>query len=371
MNANLTFETPETEGIKYAGSKLKLLPYILKLAEKVEPKSVFDGFAGTTRVSQAFAQKGYKVASNDVSVWSEIFAECYLKNKKDKRYYAEIIEYLNNLPAKNGWFAENYGGLPSDKKSIQKDGLKKPFQIHNARKLDAIRDEIDKLDLEKTEKAVLLTSLILALDKVDSTIGHFASYLSDWSPRSYKTLELKVPRLFESEETHEVFRGDIFETIENVKTDLAYFDPPYGSNNKKMPASRVRYAAYYHIWTSVCLNDKPEIFGRVKRRVDSSDTKANSVFEDFRRNENGNFIATKAIEKLLDETNAKYIILSYSSGGRAGKAELFDILEKSGKIIDFVRVNYKQNVMAAMRWTNDWIREDERKNQEYLFLIGK
>ena len=33
-----------TEGIKYAGSKLKLLPHILRLAQKVQPQTVFDGF---------------------------------------------------------------------------------------------------------------------------------------------------------------------------------------------------------------------------------------------------------------------------------------------------------------------------------------
>src|SRR5262249_20184701 len=34
-----------TEGIKYAGSKLKLLPQILRLAKKAEPQTVFDGFS--------------------------------------------------------------------------------------------------------------------------------------------------------------------------------------------------------------------------------------------------------------------------------------------------------------------------------------
>ena len=57
----LTFETPSTEGIKYAGSKLKLISQILRLARKVNAKTVFDGFSGTTRVSQAFAQSGYDV----------------------------------------------------------------------------------------------------------------------------------------------------------------------------------------------------------------------------------------------------------------------------------------------------------------------
>ena len=41
---------PLTEGVKYAGSKLKLLPHILALAAKVEPKTVFDGFSGRLRV---------------------------------------------------------------------------------------------------------------------------------------------------------------------------------------------------------------------------------------------------------------------------------------------------------------------------------
>ncbi len=365
------FQIPETEGIKFAGSKLKLLPHILSLARKVKFESVFDGFAGTTRVSQVFAQSGYKVTSNDLAVWSKVFAECYLKNKGEEKFYREIIEHLNHLPPKDGWFTEHYGGFPSVKNSAKKDGLKKPWQIHNTRRLDAIRNEIDKLSLAETEKNVLLTSLILALDKVDSTIGHFAAYLNEWSPRSFKTLRLKLPRLFKSEKRHKVFSRDIFDIIEKVECDLAYFDPPYGSNNEKMPPSRVRYAAYYHLWTSVVLNDKPELFGKAKRRVDTSDAQAGSVFEDFRKSENGRFVATEAIEKLLSKTKARYIILSYSSGGRATRAELFRILENAGKILEFVKVDYRQNVMASMRWTNDWTRTGDEPNQEYLFLIEK
>jgi adenine-specific DNA-methyltransferase len=371
MKTGLAFEFPATEGIKYAGSKLKLLPYILQLAHKVKPKSVFDGFAGTTRVSQAFAQIGYKVVSNDISVWSKVFGLCYLKNKKDKKHYQKIINHLNALPEKDGWFTENYGGLPNGKNSSETDGFKKPWQIQNTRKLDAIREEIDCLNLDEVEKSVVLTSLILALDQVDSTLGHYAAYLNEWSPRSFNKLKLKVPRLFESEKEHEVFSGDIFKTIENVKTDLAYFDPPYGLNNEKMPPSRVRYSAYYHLWTTIVLNDKPEVFGKAKRRNDTSDTLASSVFEEFRKNGSEKFIAVEAIEKLLAKTQAKHIILSYSSGGRATAENLYEILEQAGKIIDVQKVNYRQNVMAAMRSTNDWIREAEKPNQEYLFLIEK
>lgn len=371
LSPDLLFNFPETEGIKYAGSKLKLLPYILQLADKVKPKTVFDGFAGTTRVSQAFAQLGYRVISNDIAVWSKIFGLCYLKNKKDALFYQEIIDYLNALPEKDGWFSEHYGGVLDGKSSSETDGFKKPWQIHNTRRLDAMRDEIDKLNLDEVEKAVVLTSLILALDKVDSTLGHFSSYLNEWSPRSFKKMKLKVPHLFASEKEHKVFSGDIFKTIEKVEADLAYFDPPYGSNNEKMPPSRVRYAAYYHLWTTIVLNDKPQVFGKAKRRNDTSDTLASSAFEEFRKSDAGKFMAVEAIEKLLAKTTAKHIILSYSSNGKATAEELYEILAQSGKILDFVKVDYKRNVMAAMRWTNDWTREIEKGNQEFLFLIEK
>ncbi len=368
---DLIFNFPETEGVKYAGSKLKLLPYILQLADKVKPKTVFDGFAGTTRVSQAFAKLGYRVISNDIAVWSKIFGLCYLKNKRNDKFYQEIIDYLNALPEKEGWFTENYGGVSDGKSSSETDGFKKPWQIHNTRKLDVIRDEIDGLNLDEVEKAVVLTSLILALDKVDSTLGHFSSYLNEWSPRSFNKMKLKVPRLFSTEKEHEVFNNDIFKTVEKVQADLAYFDPPYGSNNEKMPPSRVRYAAYYHLWTTIILHDKPQVFGKAKRRNDTSDAIAGSAFEEFRKNDSGKFMAVEAIEKLLAKTNARHIILSYSSSGKATAEELYEMLAQSGRIIDFVKVDYKRNVMAAMRWTNEWTREIEKGNQELLFLIEK
>src|SRR6185369_6824484 len=104
MHAEIT-----TEGIKYAGSKLKLLPHILRLAQKVQPLTVFDGFSGTTRVSQAFAQAGYRVIANDIAVWSKVFAECYLLSPHPREHYQDLIDHLNSLPGRHGWFTEHYG----------------------------------------------------------------------------------------------------------------------------------------------------------------------------------------------------------------------------------------------------------------------
>jgi len=365
-------DAPPTEGIKYAGSKLKLLPYILRLTRKANPKTILDGFSGTTRVAQALARSGYQIIANDSAVWSKVLATCYLLNKHSKEHYGELIEHLNSLPGKTGWFTENYGGAPNGGCAKQADNLKKPWQIHNTRKLDAIREEIDNLALDQTERAVALTSLILALDSVDSTIGHYAAYLNSWSPRSYNEMLLNIPNFFISENEHQVLQDDIFNVLDNTETDLAYFDPPYGSNNEKMPPSRVRYAAYYHIWTTICLNDKPQLFGKAKRRIDTSDKVAASIFEEFRRNrKTGKFIAVEAIERLLKNTRAQHIILSYSSGGRATADELNESIRKCGKVKEVIEVDYKKNVMADMRWTSEWVRDAEFSNKEFLFLIEK
>ena len=142
---DIMLDTPTTEGIKYAGSKLKLLPYILRLIKQVRAHTVLDGFSGTTRVSQALAKSGYQVIANDLAVWSEVFGTCYLLNRKQQKKYEDLIKHLNSVKPVDGWFTEYYGGSPNGGSAVQPDGLKKPWQIHNTRKLDAIRDEIDRL----------------------------------------------------------------------------------------------------------------------------------------------------------------------------------------------------------------------------------
>ena len=104
--------------------------------------------------------------------------------------------------------------------------------------------------------------------------------------------------------------------------------------------------------------------------MDSKDTVSASIFEEFRKDQDGNFIAMKAIDKLIASTNAKYILLSYSSGGRATKSELFDIINSHGKLIKTIEIDYKKNVMANMTWTNEWTNNDD-KYKEYLFLMEK
>ena len=359
-----------TQGITYAGSKKRLLPYIHDIIDPLNIKSVFDGFSGTTRVSQMLAQQGFNVICNDISIWSEVFGKCYLLASSPAEYQ-KMISHLNETKPEDGWFTENYGGTSDTKYSLQADGKKKLWQVHNTKKLDGIRQEIDRMGLTDIEKSVCLTSLILALDKVENSIGHYSSYLRKWSPRSYSKLWLEVPQICDNtNSSHSVFRENTACLAKNIEADLAYYDPPYGSNNTKMPASRVRYGGYYHIWKTVILNDRPDLFGKAARREDSSDKISASKFENFHKSENGEYVAAQAIRELTEATATKYILFSYSSGGRVPVEDIVEILSENRKILQVEEIDVAKNVMSAMSWTEEWS-STSSKNYEYLILSEK
>src|SRR3989338_8137496 len=363
----------ETEGIKYTGSKREIIPTLLELVRPLNVSTVFDGFTGTTRVAQAFKKAGYTVYANDVAVWSKIFGDCYLVNQKPTTYYQPILDRLNKIPGKRGWFSEHYGGEPNGGSAINGDGKKKMWQFHNTMKLDAIREEIDNIAKDEVEKSVLLTSLIIAMDKVDSSVGHHVSYLKRWAPRAYNTMRMVVPKLIVDNGNHKVFNKDIFDLLDDIQVDLAYYDPPYGSSNELMPPSRVRYASYYHILKTVCLNDKPKLVGVGNRREDVGDLVAASVFEEFRKNSEGRYVVIDALKKLIEKTKAKYIVLSYNNNGRATLDAITEILRELKMRCSILEMDYKKNVMATMVWTNEWLSSghQEVKNKEFLFLIQK
>ena len=294
---------------------------------------------------------------------------------EQREYYSEQIQVLNELGGKDGWFTKHYGGVVTNNSkgnAVQEDGLKKPWQIHNTRKLDAIREAIDDIANNEIEKSVYLTSLILAMDKVDNTIGHQVSYLKEWSRRSYNDMKLELPKIC-ANGNHRVLSGDIFDVIDDVSADLSYYDPPYGSGNEKMPPSRVRYSSYYHLWKSICLNDRPELVGVAKRRADVSDTFDPSVFEEFRRGDSGQFIVTEAVAELIEKTNSKFVLLSYGSTGKLTLDEIMDSIIQSGYEYRTTTREQTANVMASMTWTDDWTGQHTsgNKNTEHLILVAK
>lgn len=368
------------QAINYAGSKKKLLPAIHNILKEENCNSIIDCFSGSTVVSQYLAYNNYKVWSNDLSLYSYVLANTLLQfhNNKEIESYNDLIPTLNSLEPIKGWFSTNYGGLNVNGKSVGVDGLKKPFQMHNMNKLDAIIKHLKEIYVDDKTKNVILTSLMLSLNKLDNTIGHFSSYLKEWSDRSYSDLIITLPILNQvSNPNHLITKKDCFKLgDETANFDIAYLDPPYGSSNIKMPPSRVRYKAYYHFWETLCdslySDNTPELFGKSLRPVNTKDSLFYNPFEDFRKTENNEFIALNTIIDLIDNMKCNKFILSYSFGNTTFDA---DFIAKLGNLFSIKQIysqEHKRNVMSYSKKTGDYTNENTQgKNLEYLIVLNK
>ncbi len=356
----MDFSTIKTQGIRYCGAKTKLIPRILSLVPR-ETKTVLDAFSGSTRVAQALKIAGFQVDTNDLAEYSKIFGKCYIEDNThfNISITKDLVNSLNDAKPIDGWFTEYYGGEPNS-------GGKKPFQIHNTRKLDGMLGQL-ATDVNKGTclEAILLTSIILGLDKVDNTLGHQSAYLRGWSKRSYDNLRAECPRLLSSQFTHKVFQQDA--AIISHPYDLVYIDPPYGTNRTDNITSRVRYNSYYHIWNTICKNDKPAVFGKNNRRADSSDKfpGALSVFESTNYD-----IVFNGIKTLCENLNTKHIIFSYSNKGKVTIPDLTNYFSTKFTLLKTEVIPHKENVQKSLVTDGEFM-GDMGQNLEYLFLIKK
>ena len=74
------------------------------------------------------------------------------------------------------------------------------------------------------------------VNKVSNVVGHRMA-LKDWCTNANRDLRLEVPELEQAHSHPHRLMGDIFEVLKEVKSDIAYFDPPYGTNNKNLVVS--------------------------------------------------------------------------------------------------------------------------------------
>lgn len=321
-----------TEGIKYIGSKNRLMAYIIDTVLAFNNVStVFDGFSGTTRVGQALRRNNYVVYSNDLSDYSYTFGKCFLEVSDPKLIIKakNIIDYLNTIKGHEGFITKHYSGGSSSIKNgevIKNDIMF--WQKKNTLKADAIRKEIDNYRSNTCLYYILLTSLIFALDKVDNTVGVQQAFLKNsWSKRSFNDLTLTMPNIPVDFKPGRVFKSDTNELVKNIEVDIAYYDPPYTSHN---------YASYYHIWDTIVKNDNPEMSGIINRRK-----KVNTSLYNSKR------FVYKAFSQLIKDTNSKYILISYNNEGLLLFDDLMHIASKKGEVL-INEIDYKRNVMSQI-----------------------
>src|SRR5688572_1322790 len=173
--------------IKYIGSKRTLVPAIVEIVGAIPGvQTVCDLFTGTARVAQGLKRAGYFVTANDAASYSEVLARTYVEADAARLDVAEIerkLGHLASLPGRPGYFTETF--------CVRS----RYFQPHNGERIDAIREAIARDHTGTPLEPILLSSLMLAADRVDSTTGVQMAYVKEWAPRSYKPLRLEMPHL--------------------------------------------------------------------------------------------------------------------------------------------------------------------------------
>lgn len=287
--------------IKYIGSKRALVPLIARVAARLPVRSACDLFAGTTRVGQALRAGGARVISNDTATYSEAFGRAYVADAGlDRAQLRAAIARLQALPGAPGYVTETFCRQA------------RFFSEENGARIDAIRAEIDRIAPEEPLRGALLTSLLEAADRVDSTCGLQMAFLKRPAPRSLRPLELREPAAVPGP-PGEVTRRDANALARDLAgVDCAYIDPPYNGHS---------YFANYHVWETIVRGDEPEAYGVARKRADCRTTR--SAYNGARR-------AWPALEDLVASLTTPWIVASVNDEGFHEPAAVAELLARRG-----------------------------------------
>ena len=323
---------------RYLGNKYKLLPFITSTVEEYceDVRSVADIFAGTGAVASAFLDR--KVITNDILYSNYICNYAWFSGDRySKRKINNIIKGYNLLDnTGENYMTENFSDTYFSREDCSKIGFIR----------EDIEEKFNAGEINVRERALLITSLLYAMDKIAKTCGHYDAYRK--GAEFDLSLKLLVPEASNNNSRRNVcYNMDANELVRNIEADLVYIDPPYNSR---------QYSDAYHLLENVARWEKPEVFG-VAKKMDRTALKSKYCTRS----------APLAFEDLIKNINARYILFSYNnmatkgndrSNAKISDEDIIRILEAKGTVQIFEE-SYKAFTTGQ---------SDIEDNAERLFL---
>jgi len=332
------YKTSLINNRRYLGNKYKLLPFITKVVDKEcsDIQSIADIFAGTGAVSSAFTDK--IIITNDLMYSNYICNYAWFGSEtyNQQTVIDYVVHYNSVSKLKDNYMTDNFADTY--------------FSRDDCAKIGYIREDIErnykKKNINDRERAILITSLLYAMDKIAKTCGHYDAYRK--GAKFDKSLELLVPLAeMHNNPNNRCYNEDANNLIRSINADLVYIDPPYNSR---------QYCDAYHLLENVARWEKPEVFG-VARKMDRTKLKSKYCTKS----------ATEAFERLVRNITSKYILLSYNnmaekgddrSNAKISDEDIMRILKNKGTVKVFSE-SYKPFTTG---------KSDISENEERLFL---
>ena len=306
------YKTTQINNRRYLGNKYKLLDFIKSTVNREcsAINTVADIFAGTGSVASAFSDK--KLITNDLLYFNYICHVAWFGSQKyDKEKIIDLVCFYNAVqPDEENYMSENFSDTF--------------FSAADCRKIGFIREDIENKykndQINARERAILITSLLYAMDKIANTCGHYDAYIRN--AEFCRHIELAVPLASnDNNENNQCYNEDANELVKRIEADLVYIDPPYNSR---------QYCDSYHLLENVARWEKPKVSG-VALKMDRSKLKSDYCTSS----------AAQAFEDLVSHIKAKYILLSYNnmatkgndrSNAKISDADIMRILSCKGRV---------------------------------------
>ena len=292
--------------MRYLGSKYRLLPFIENVIQEVTNgnfNTFADLFAGTGIVGRTYREKGYYVISNDTQYYSYVLNKHYVENNKG--IDNSLLLHLDSIKGRKGFIYKHYG----------ESSGKACFSDYNAMKIDAIRQEMERLyqnrQISQAEYVHCLASLLDSIDRYANTTAIYSSYLKTLKPSAKRKFKLEPLPIIKGTKG-KVYNEDANSLIRRISGDVLYLDPPYNSR---------QYCRIYHLLETIARGDKPQLVGD------------NRVREYFRQKSaySSSRTAMTALKDLIVHADFKFIFLSYNNEGFIPLEYIQQLMSNFGK----------------------------------------
>lgn len=334
--------------MRYIGNKESMVDeidsFIESRVESEESLTLFDAFCGTGAVSDRLKNK-FNLVINDNLKWATVYTagRLYASSCHFERLGFDPFAFLNQSDEKvQGFIYKNYAPTESSRMY---------FTPENAARIDYFRKQIEEWHknklLSEAEYMLLLASLVESVSRVSNTAGVYGAFLKKWDGRALKPIEFIKPAYNACDSLNiKIYNDKTENIISDVKCDILYLDPPYTQN---------QYGTQYHLLETLILNDHPSV---------SKVTGSRPVMP-MRSDWSKEYKAHILLDKIIANTTARYIVMSYNNDGLMSKEYIEAVMKRYGKPETYCckKISYKKY--------QNWKSQNHKEHFEYLFFVEK